>query len=143
MVGPLPLTAEERAEFKQHFGAPILPTADGSYLQRTWEYLAGLGADRELALHHREMVDTLRAYMGRAMAYSAVWDQDWTALFQRCRCPMLLMCAEDDVLFPFFGRAQALAPQAQAVTITGANFEPDLDAAGTVAAIRAFLALHG
>ncbi len=139
MVGPVPLTEEERNEFSQHFGAPISPTADGSYLQATWDYLQGLGAHGDLALHHRELIDTTRAYMGRAMAYSAVWKQDWTSLYKRVTCPMLLLCAPDDVLYPFFTRAQEIRPDAKAVILKGANFEPDLDCDGTVAAIQSFL----
>jgi pimeloyl-ACP methyl ester carboxylesterase len=139
MVGPVPLTADERNEFSKHFGAPISPIADGSYLQATWEYLKTLGADGDLDLHHRELIDTTRAYLGRSMAYGAVWQQDWTKLYQQVRCPMLLLCAEDDVLFPFFARAQEIRPEAKAVVLKGANFEPDLDSAGTAHAIREFL----
>lgn len=139
MVGPLPLTPQERDEFSQHFGAPIRPTADGRYLQATWDYLQALGADGDLELHHRELIDTTRAYMGRAMAYAAVWKQDWAALFKQVTCPMLLLCAPDDVLYPFFARAQEVRPDAKAVTLKGANFEPDLDCEGTVAAIEGFL----
>jgi pimeloyl-ACP methyl ester carboxylesterase len=140
MVGPLPLSAEERHQFSLIFGAPIAPRADGGHLQETWEYLRGLGAAGDLDLHHRELVDTVRAWRGRAMAYAAVWAQDWTALYQQVTCPLLLMCAEDDVLYPYFARAQSLRPDARAVTLRGANFEPDLDCAGTTAAIRGFLA---
>lgn len=140
MCGPAPLTAEERQEFSQHFGDPIAPTADGAYLQETWDYLQSLGADRDLDLHHREMVDTLRAWRGRSTAYSAVWEQDWMATFERVTCPVLLLCAEDDVLYPYFARAQALRPDAKAATIAGANFEPDLDADTVALAIRDFLA---
>lgn len=139
MVGPLPLTGEERHTFSLSFGAPIAPTADGAYLQQTWDYLATLGADADLELHHRELVDTVRAWRGRAQAYRAVWDQDWAALYAQTRCPALLMCAPDDVLHPFFERAQALRPAARTWPVTGANFEPDLDAAGTAEAIATFL----
>ncbi|MSQ67728.1 MAG: alpha/beta fold hydrolase [Gammaproteobacteria bacterium] len=139
MVGPVPLTAAERLEFSRRFGAPIAPNAEGEYLTATWDYLRELGAHADLALHHRELIDTTRAYRGRALAYAAVWDQDWTALYQQVQCPMLLLCAPDDVLFPFFARAQEIRPDARAVTLSGANFEPDLDSAGTVAAIRGFL----
>jgi pimeloyl-ACP methyl ester carboxylesterase len=141
MVGPLPLTAEERHEFSLHFGAPIVPTADGSYLKATWDYLASLGAHHDLELHHREFVDTTRAWLGRSMAYKAVWDQDWSALFGQVKCPQMVLCATDDVLWPFFERAQQQRPDATAVVIKGANFEPDLDAPGTVGAIRQFLAV--
>jgi pimeloyl-ACP methyl ester carboxylesterase len=143
MVGPVPLTGAEREQFGRTFGAPIAPTADGKYLEETWEYLRALGADADLALHHRELVDTTRAYLGRSMAYRAVWAQDWTALYLQLQCPILLLCATDDVLHPYFARAQELRPDARAVTLGGANFEPDLDCDGTVAAIRGFLAGMG
>lgn len=140
MVGPVPLTQAERDEFRKHFSTPMAPDPQGAYLKTTWDYLAGLGAHHDLALHHREVIDTLRAYMGRFKAYSAVWDQDWPAFYRQVRCPMLIMCAEDDVLYPFFGRAQEQRPDARAVLLKGANFEPDLDPDGTVNAIRDFLA---
>ena len=140
MVGPVPLTPDERRQFSRQFGAPIAPTADGSYLQTTWDYLGALGAHGDLALHHRELVDTTRAFVGRSMAYRAVWEQDWTALYRQVKCPMLLLCAEDDVLFPYFARAQELRPDAWAAVLKGANFEPDLDPDGTVNSIRQFLA---
>jgi pimeloyl-ACP methyl ester carboxylesterase len=139
MAGPVPLTAEERNEFRKHFSTPIVPTADGSYLKATWDYLATLGADRDLALHHREVLDTARAYLGRAKAYNAVWDQDWTAFYRDVECPMLIVCATDDVLAPYFERARQIRPDAHSAWIQGANFEPDLDPGGTLAAIRGFL----
>ncbi|MCC7413770.1 MAG: alpha/beta hydrolase [Gammaproteobacteria bacterium] len=140
MVGPVPLTRDERDEFRQHFSTPMSPTADGAYLKTTWDYLAALGADRDLALHHREVVDTLRAYMGRYQAYTAVWDQDWSSWYRQVRCPILLLCAADDVLWPYFARAQEQRPDARAVVLSGANFEPDLDPQGTTRAIEEFLA---
>jgi pimeloyl-ACP methyl ester carboxylesterase len=139
MIGPVPLTQEERDEFRKHFSTPFSPTADGEYLKTTWDYLAGLGADHDLDLHHREMIDTARAYMGRYKTYSAVWDQDFCEYYAQVSCPILLMSAEDDVLHPFFERAQEMRPDAKAVTLKGANFEPDLDPDGTAAAIRSFL----
>lgn len=143
MIGPVPLTQEERAEFRKHYSTPFSPTADGAYLQTNWEYLRGLGAHHDLELHHREVVDTVRAYMGRFMAYSNVWNQDWTALYRQIECPLQIMCAEDDVLWPFFGRARELRPDADAVVVKGANFEPDLDPDGVTHAYRAFLKRSG
>lgn len=139
MIGPVPLTQAEREEFRKHYSSPFSPTADGSYLKITWDYLEGLGADADLDLHHRELVDTVRAYMGRYQIYTSVWDQDFSAYYTDVSCPILIMSAEDDVLNPFFQRAQEMRPDANAVMLEGANFEPDLDAAGTVAAIRSFV----
>jgi len=44
LIGPYPLTPEEREDFRKHFSAPIAPNEDGGYLMTTWRYLAGLGA---------------------------------------------------------------------------------------------------
>jgi pimeloyl-ACP methyl ester carboxylesterase len=142
MIGPVPLTEAERNEFKQHYSTPFAPTRGGEYLQTTWEYLRGLGAGADLNLHHREMVDTARAYMGRFMAYTNVWRQDFIPLLMSIKVPLLLMCAEDDVLWPFFGRARELRPDADAAVLKGANFEPDLDPDGLVQAYRSFLQAH-
>lgn len=139
MIGPVQLTQDERDELRKHFSSPFAPQADGAHLMQTWEYLADLGADASLELHHRELVDTVRAWKGRAQAYATVWDQDFPALFARVKCPVLIMCSADDVLWAYFDRAKAARPDAKAVVLRGANFEPDLDAEGTANAIRAFL----
>jgi hypothetical protein len=80
--------------------------------------------------------------MGRFMAYTNVWRQDFTLLFMGIKVPLLLMCAEDDVLWPFFGRARELRPDADWAVLKGANFEPDLDPDGVVTAYRGFLKRH-
>lgn len=140
MIGPVPLTREEREEFRKHFSTPFSPDDEGNYLKTTWEYLGGLGAASSLDLHHREFVDTCRAYQGRFQAYSSVWDQDFTALFKAIKAPLLLMCAPDDVLIDFFDRAKEIRPDAQATLLKGSNFEPDQDPDGTANAVALFLA---
>jgi pimeloyl-ACP methyl ester carboxylesterase len=140
MIGPVPLTKAERDEFRKHYSTPFSPDPAGAYLKKTWDYLRGLGAHSDLTLHHREFVDTCRAYLGRYKAYSAVWDQDFTALFQRIACPLLLMCAPQDVLIDYLERARQLRPDARSLLLKGANFEPDQDPDGTAGAIRSFLA---
>jgi pimeloyl-ACP methyl ester carboxylesterase len=139
MIGPVPLTKAERDEFRKHYSTPFSPDPSGKYLRTTWDYLRGLGAHSSVALHHREFVDTCRAYMGRYKAYSAVWDQDFTSLFTKIACPLLLMCAPDDVLIAYLDRAKGLRPDARAVMLKGANFEPDQDPDGTAAALKDFL----
>ncbi|MDT8320717.1 MAG: alpha/beta hydrolase [Xanthomonadales bacterium] len=140
MIGPVQLTQVEREEFRKHFSEPFAPTRDGTYLGQTWDYLAGLGADASLELHHRELTDTVRAWRGRVQAYKAVWDQDFPALFERVSCPVLLMVANDDVLWPYFERACRARPDAHSRVIRGANFEPDLDPEGVASALEEFLA---
>lgn len=142
MIGPVPLTKDEREEFRKHFSTPFAPDADGAYLKTTWDYLKDLGADSDLALHHREFIDTCRAYTGRYKAYSAVWDQDFTAVFKTISCPLLLMCAPDDVLIAYLERAKEMMPEAESLPLQGANFEPDQDPDGTADAIKEFLSRH-
>jgi pimeloyl-ACP methyl ester carboxylesterase len=86
--------------------------------------------------------EALRAWNTRPQAYAAVWGQDFEALFKALTQPMLLMCAPDDVLAPYFERAKTLRPDATALLIQGgANFEPDLAAPEVAAAIRDFVDL--
>lgn len=139
MIGPVPLTPDEREEFRKHFSTPFSPDPDGNYLRATWDYLGTLGAKWSLDLHHREFIDTCRAYMGRYKAYSSVWDQDFTSLFKKIRAPLLLMCAPDDVLINFFERSKEMRPDAKAALLSGSNFEPDQDPDGTARAIDDFL----
>ncbi|RME64356.1 MAG: alpha/beta hydrolase [Alphaproteobacteria bacterium] len=142
MIGPVPLTAAERKEFSKHYGAPFAPDADGAYLKTTWDYVKALGTGDDLDLQHREFVDTARAYMGRYQIYTGVWEQDFVAYYKAAACPLQIMCAPGDVLYPFFERARQLRPDAEAVTLKGTNFEPDQDTPGIVAALKPFLERH-
>jgi len=140
LVGPSPLTMEEREEFRHEFSTPISPTEDGEYLLTTWNYLRGLGAHGDLEVHHRELLNHVRAHFSRFQTYSSVWDYDFTTPYKNASCPILLMAAEDDVLYPYLERSKELQPSAKLVKLTGANFEPEFDADGIVAAIDDFLA---
>lgn len=139
LIGPMPMSAEERRELRAQVVYEMPPTTDGSYLKDTWAYLVLLGADADLALQHREMVDTLRAYRGRLQAYNAVFDQGFQTLFMGVGCPLLIACGEGNAVWPFFERARELRPDATVAVLGGDNLEPDLDPDGTAAAISSFL----
>ncbi len=139
MIGAAVLDHAEREAFRQRLPAPVGPTADGGYLPATWQYLAGLGAGPDLALHHRELVDTVRAYQGRYQIYQALWDQDFAVQLKAVRCPILLLSSTDDVLHPYFEAAKALRPDAAVIMLKGASFQPDLDPDGVAAALREFV----
>jgi pimeloyl-ACP methyl ester carboxylesterase len=140
LIGPFPLTAEEREEFRPHFSTPISPTADGAYLQETWDYLRKLGAHGELDVHHEEVLNHVRAHFSRFQTYSSVWDYDFTTPYRNSTCPTLLMAAPDDVLYPYLARSKEMRPDAEVVELAGANFEPALDTDAVVSAMSAFLA---
>lgn len=139
LIGPVPLTAEERVEFSKHFGLPFQPTISGSYLLENWEYLRNLGAHRDPMLIHREMTDQMRAWWGRVQSYAAVWTQDFPGFYKAVTCPLLIGAAPTDVLRPYLDRAREMRPDAEVLEIEGENYEPDLDADRFAAGLAAFL----
>ena len=142
LVGPFPLTPEEREEFRPMFSKPIEPNKDGSYLIETWDYLRKLGADNDLQTHHEELIDHVRAYYSRYQTYSAVWDYDFTTPYKNVTCPILIMAADDDVLYPYLDRSRKLNSKAEFVESFGANYEPTLDSVNMSSQISKFLSSH-
>lgn len=140
MIGPVPLTPEERFEFSKHFGTPFTPVVSGAYLLDNWEYLRNLGAHIDPMLIHREMADQLRAWRGRVQSYKAVWEQDFPSFYAKVSCPIMIGAAADDVLHPYLDRAAQMRPDARVLPLDGANFEPDLDADTFAAGLAGFIA---
>ncbi len=139
MIGPVVLTAEERQAFGGVYPQPFELQKDGSHLKTMWDYVASIGGDSTLDLHHREMVDTARAWQGHIKVYTKIWDQDFSALYEKVTVPMLIMCAEKDILWPMFERAKEMRPDAAATVIPGSNFQPDEAPAETAAAVKEYL----
>jgi len=126
LIGVLPITAEERADQASRFGTPFTPEPSGSYLQDTWNYVRWAGAGDPM-LANREMSAMLRSWQTRSWTYGAVWNYDFTSAFQRVIAPLLIISAPDDVLQPYFDRAQAMRPDAKAVLLSGGvNYQTDL-----------------
>lgn len=140
MIGPVVLTAEERQAFGGVYPQPFELKADGSHLQTMWDYVESIGGNSSLELHHREMVDTARAWEGHIKVYSKIWDQDFSALYEKVSVPMLIMCAQKDILWPMFERAKEMRPDATAVEIPGSNFQPDEAPAEVADAVKEYVA---
>jgi len=131
LLGPTVMDASERAAMKEeYFQTFNEPVTDGSHLLKTWEYLAHMGVGSDLDLWQREAIDHIRAWKGRNLIYGAVWAQDAEKLYAAVQCPILLMCARDDVLIKYFGYVKSLRPDVRAVEVQGANFSPDRDVDG-------------
>jgi pimeloyl-ACP methyl ester carboxylesterase len=140
MIGPFAATAEEKEAMRESMGSDWSPVDDGSHLMMVWNLVGDiLGARGHLELHHRETLDTLRAYHSSHQAHESVWDQDFISLFKQIECPMLIMCAPDDVLYPFFNVAKELRPDATYAEISGKNYEPDLDSESIVDNFKTFI----
>ncbi len=128
MIGPFIATADEKEEMRKTISSDWGPVEDGSHLMKVWNLVGNsLGAKGNIELHHREVVDALRAHESAHQTHEAVWDHDFIKFFKSVECPMLVMCAPDDVLYPFFHRANELRPDSVSIEIKGKNLEPDLD----------------
>lgn len=126
MIAPVILTEEERKLFASIYLKHFEPKADGSHLQEIWDFVALLGGgDPPLDLHHREFVNTARAWEGHIKINSKIWDQDYSALFTQIKCPMLIMCSENDFLWPMFERGRKIRPDVKSVVIGGTNLQTD------------------
>lgn len=135
LIGTSVMTAAERAEMKAQFFAPFnKPVPDGSHLQKTWDYVAKLGGDGDLEVHQQAALDHLRAWKGRNQIYGAIWDQDKEKYIMEVKCPIVAMCARDDVLWPYFQHIRRVRGDVPMIEIKGAAYSPELDVQGVVAA---------
>jgi len=138
LFGPAALTQEERSHYASRLGAPFRPNRSGAYLLKNWEYLRAGGADRDVELLHREMMDMMRGWASRPHAYRAVWEQDVAERLRAVACPLHLVSSPDDLLFNLFDRTCAIRPDARVTILSGgANFAPDLKADEVASALDA------
>lgn len=140
-IGATAIGYDERQRMRKIFLVPFNePVPDGSHLQKTWDYLGQMGIGEDLALRQHEVVEHVQAWKGRMLIYGAVWNQDAETLFLRVQCPILVLCAKDDVLWEHMDTATKLRNDIQTGVIGGANFSTELDVKGIV---REWDAFHG
>ena len=140
LEGPCWLSEAERQEWLDTAIDPMVIQADGSHLMKIWDRVVGLDPDHPPELCHREAIDTLRAGGRWHEAYIAVFLQNSCDLFSKVKCPMLLLCGDNDVLFPYFKPVCDAYPKAKSAVLTGGGtYAPDNCAAHIVEEIRAFL----
>lgn len=138
IIGPVLVNDEEKREYMKTFVEPFKIEPTGEYLATAWEYLRMIGAAGSVELHNREMIDHLIAHQSMPMAFRAVWSQDVESLYKKVACPLMIMCSEDDVLWPLFERAGEMRPDAERRVVGGADFQPDNDPEGVAQALREF-----
>lgn len=138
-IGATTIDYDERQRMRKIFLIPFNePVPDGSHLQKTWDYLGKMGISNDLQLRQHEAIDHIRAWKGRMLIYSAVWNQDAETLFLRVQCPILVLCAKDDVLWEHMHNVTKLRTDVQTGVIGGANFSTELDVMGIVREWDAF-----
>jgi len=140
-IGATTIGYDERQRMREIFLIPFNePVPDGTHLQKTWDYLGKMGIGEDLGLRQREVIDHVRAWKGRMLIYGAVWNQDAETLFLQVQCPILVLCARDDVLWEHMENVEKLRSDVQTGVIGGANFSTELDVMGIVREWDAFQA---
>lgn len=142
LVGPAIMSAEQRRHWAESTLVPFnQPVEDSSHLATTWNYLVEMGIPKDdLVLLQRETLDHARAWQGRLQIYACVWAYDCGEALKSIpkECKIAALCAEDDVLWPYFENVELVRDGVKKGKIAGANFGPDL---GTQDISREFLAL--
>jgi pimeloyl-ACP methyl ester carboxylesterase len=91
-------------------------------------------------LHHREVVDSLRAGERYHEAYVALSHQDFRSLLEQVDCPLLIVGAERDVLARYYEGACAARPEARSLMLEGTGvFAVDEAAPELAAELASFL----
>ena len=116
------------------------PKEDGTHLMNAWK-LAGdiLGAGENLHLRQRETLDAIRAEASAKQMHEAVWDFNEIEALRKAESPCLILCSEDDVMYPFLNKVKVCRPDAIVEIIKGKNLEPDLDAKNISVLLMEFL----
>jgi pimeloyl-ACP methyl ester carboxylesterase len=142
MLGPVVMPAEARQKALEAAASAFNePVADGSHLLKTWEYLQQPGRilSSEVDLLQRETLDHVRAWKGRLQIYKCVFTHDGDAMLPRVKCPVLALCAKDDVLWPHFGRVKEVKPDVVAEEVEGGVFALDRGTESVAGAFERFL----
>ena len=140
MIGPFFADEEEKIELLKNMNTDWSPDENGDFLNTVW-HLTGevLGATGNLALQHRETLDALRAHYSSHQSHHAIWDQDLINSFKSIKCPCLVMCSKDDVMYPFFKKTKLIKSDSTTHEIKGKNLGPDLDTEAIANKFKSFI----
>ena len=130
MIGPVVLTPQERRQWLDTAIDPMVLKADGTQYMKIWYRVTHLDPRPDdnppsLEMCHRECLDTLRAGERWHEAYVAVFNQDFASFFARVRAPILMMCGQGDILWPWWEAARQARPDARAVEVPGGAYVCD------------------
>jgi pimeloyl-ACP methyl ester carboxylesterase len=143
MIGPVQLTEEERNAWRGSAVKPLTIDAQATHLNEVWQRVTHL--DQQpiayppcVALATREAIDTLIAGDRWHEAYAAVFNQDFPAYLAQVKCPLLMICGEGDVLYPYFQRVSEARPDAQVLELKAGAYVLDQEPAYMAQVIRTF-----
>lgn len=143
LIGPVYLTQEERDTWRDSAAKPLTIDCRATHFEEAWQRVTNLDQQPiayppSVALATREAIDTLIAGDRWHEAYVAVFNQDFPAYFSQINCPVMMICGEADVLYPYFERACKAKPDAKAVIIKGGAYILDQEPENMANLIRRF-----
>lgn len=124
--GPLPLTADERAYFKQHLAVEREwhPRPDGSHLSEQWQFrIAAQPGWTDLEAIHRHVVQGAAAWPDAWFAHAAVMAYDHGAAIRKLGCPGLIFSNTGDSIHAIAVRACEIRPDFDYIEMAGGTFD--------------------
>jgi hypothetical protein len=104
LVGAAIMTREEQITLNTLINVPLNdPEPSRAHLQKTWDYLASHGVGEDLEFKWSEVLNHIRAWKGRRQIYKCMFEQDMWGFLEKVGCETMVMCARDDVLWPYLG----------------------------------------
>lgn len=124
--GPLPLTDEERAFFKQSLATEKtwVPVEDGSHLSAQWQFrIAAQPGWTDLEAIHRNVVAGAAAWPNAWFAHDAVMSYDHGAAMQKLQLPCLVFSNTGDAIHDIARRTMEQRPDFDYAEIAGGTFD--------------------
>ena len=124
--GPLPISDEERAFFKQHMAKEREwePREDGTHLSEQWQFrLAAQPGWTDLDAVHRNVVAGAAAWPNAWMAHDAVFAYDHGEAMTKITHPCLVFSNTGDSIHEIASRAKELRPDFDWAELEGGTFD--------------------
>lgn len=124
--GPLPLSDDERAFFKQSLAAEkeFVPVEDGSHLTAQWQFrTAAQPGVSDFEAVHRNVVAGAAAWPHGWIAHDAVMSYDHGAAMAKLSLPCMVLSNTGDAIHPIAVRTLEARPDFAYVEMEGGTFD--------------------
>lgn len=124
--GPLPISEEERAFFKQHMAAERdwNPRADGSHLTEQWQFrTAAQPGVKDFEAVHRNVIAGAAAWPNAWYAHEAVFAYDHGEAMTKITHPCLVLSNTGDSIHEIAERSKELRPDFDWIETEGGTFD--------------------